>query len=394
MRLGALDGLRGFAAILVMVTHLNAANTLYLMSWAHHAQSLLTVFFIFSGFVVALTYGDRIQDARDAARFGVKRFGRIYPLHFVALFAVLAMECGRALANGLGLIQSEYAPFTGRTSIMGFFENLFLTQSWGWEKLNTWNGPSWTLSTEIVAYALVAAIALVFKTVRGRIIAGIAAMCVAAAFYADFSGFFTDTRTPSIARCIMDFYVGYLIFYVWKRWPLKSRVFGTVLEAGTIATAFVLAHVAAQGWLYLSNTLIFAAMLWAFASGRGLLSAFFSVKPMVWLGSISLAIYLVHYPLLMLLDFAVRFAELALGISLRTEMIVPGGEVMRVISFAPVWVMNIFSVAVFAACVFVGSAAHKWVEAPARAYFAALADRKFGGRAQPQAAGEQSAAQG
>jgi len=92
-----LDGVRGVAALAVVVWHTN-------VSWPrafHPASSYLAVdlFFILSGFVIAYAYGGKLDRGLSSFEFMKLRFIRLYPLFFLfcglkilALLAAWAMH--------------------------------------------------------------------------------------------------------------------------------------------------------------------------------------------------------------------------------------------------------------------------------------------------------------
>jgi peptidoglycan/LPS O-acetylase OafA/YrhL len=90
-RLIALDGLRGLAAIAVMVFHLtNLAQPV-------HGYLAVDLFFMLSGFVLASAYEDRFVAGMTVRAFMGQRIARLYPAYLIGLifaFAVLAPRLG------------------------------------------------------------------------------------------------------------------------------------------------------------------------------------------------------------------------------------------------------------------------------------------------------------
>ena len=94
-RFEALDGLRGIAAILVVVTHGPSIGlrppTGYL---------LLDLFFIMSGFVLAYTYQKRLLSLRDFGPYLIRRLIRLYPLFAFGLALGLVVYVVNAVIGG------------------------------------------------------------------------------------------------------------------------------------------------------------------------------------------------------------------------------------------------------------------------------------------------------
>jgi peptidoglycan/LPS O-acetylase OafA/YrhL len=71
-----LDGLRGVAALAVVVTH-----ALYFFPPTPMAYLAVDFFFMLSGFVLAHAYGERLRQGMTAGRFMAIRLIRLYPLY-------------------------------------------------------------------------------------------------------------------------------------------------------------------------------------------------------------------------------------------------------------------------------------------------------------------------
>ncbi|MGE3250746.1 MAG: acyltransferase family protein [Hyphomonadaceae bacterium] len=376
-KIGALEGLRGMAAVLVVVSHLRLDNSIFMQGWVQNSQSLLSVFFVLSGFVVAMGYGEGMRDGRDAGYFTLRRVGRIWPLHITALGALVALELARLALNLAGVIHSERAPFTGPTSLEGLWENLLLVQMWGWQKLFTWNLPAYTLSVIIVCYALFVLVALTLKPLWMRIAAWGVLMAAAAAIFFDFTHAFMEWRGPSVARGVMDFFLGALTCMVWRAAPLRNAWAAAALFFACVAFVFYAANAGPYGWLFPASSLAFAAMIYACAADAGPAAAALRSKPAAWLGEHSVAIYLFHFPILIFMLAGIGVFERFVGHPLVVDVQVPSGEVMEIVRIGPRWMMDILSVALLGVVLAAAAAAHRYIEIPARDFFANLAARRF-----------------
>lgn len=166
-----LTGIRGIAASYVLLYHyVGGAEVLGpVRSVSLHGYIAVDLFFVLSGFVMALTYSGRFMTTirgADYAAFLGKRFCRIYPVYGCT---ILLMIVAVAASSGPAI-----PPFSLPTVAM----NLLLVQSWGWP-VGSIDGPGWSISTEVAAY--LAFPLLVGLVLRGGAWRAAAASAVAAA---------------------------------------------------------------------------------------------------------------------------------------------------------------------------------------------------------------------
>ena len=77
-RYEALDGLRGIAALLVVLFHIHWTNHITNTNAIRHAFLFVDLFFMLSGFVLTASYLDRIRSGVQVRHFLRLRFFRIY----------------------------------------------------------------------------------------------------------------------------------------------------------------------------------------------------------------------------------------------------------------------------------------------------------------------------
>jgi peptidoglycan/LPS O-acetylase OafA/YrhL len=294
----ALTSIRGIAAWWVVLFHLR----LLLAPWLPKAaidmlgQGNLAVdlFFILSGFVIALNYGDRLAaDWRATGDFLFRRFARIYPLHLLILLG-FAAYAGAAILFGSATVVGRDPGY--------FLASLFLVQNWGFLHALEWNVPAWSISTEACAYLLFPF--LLRAAVPARQPAWLLALLVVLlglsvpAFFAAMGYDFPDAVAETgLFRCLVQFAMGVLLF------ELSRRLRGRRLSALLIGAAALLGGAYAVLGLPVM-ALAWAALVLGLALGRdGLLGS----PLLVWLGRISYATYLCHYLALTL--FKLLFVE-------------------------------------------------------------------------------------
>jgi peptidoglycan/LPS O-acetylase OafA/YrhL len=314
-RLHELDSLRALAAIGVVgwhyASHFGAAPLPWLMApFYRHGELLVDFFFVLSGFVLARAYWNDQRSATFANNVR-DRIARMYPLHFATLCAVAVMQW--ILVNRLSSPPFVYV----FNDTYDFVLNLLLLNRTGLESGFSFNGPSWSISTEFVVNILfLAAIALPRRIARAGLF-GLFAVSLAVILQ---NGVIGDRAMfgirNDIFRTIVGFVCGIALYNVNSRW--LSRI---SLERGG---ADGLAIVAVSGFLYycakgelagLSDLAIvvicFPALITGAIHGR-LVKWFLTLRPLVYLGTISYSIYLVHFPL----QLAVHLASFVLLIQM------------------------------------------------------------------------------
>jgi len=121
---------------------LAALGHFYFVPFVRNAYLFVDLFFVLSGFVITHAYSDRIDDGRSFARFVVRRFGRVWPLHISILAVFIIVEIMKLVAvSSLGVL-GRYAPFTGPAAVSSILTNALLIHSFGLDGKLTWNHPS------------------------------------------------------------------------------------------------------------------------------------------------------------------------------------------------------------------------------------------------------------
>lgn len=152
----ALTSLRFFAAIAVVIYHYGTKVKGIeqvpkpLRNLIIHGPSALCFFFVLSGFVLAVSYRDRIiNESKGRRAFWLARFARLYPAYLLAflLFVPIAIEKHLIGHRGeaLGAAHTQF--------LAGAVLSPLLLQSWT-SFSQVWNGPSWSLSVEAFFYLL------------------------------------------------------------------------------------------------------------------------------------------------------------------------------------------------------------------------------------------------
>ena len=105
-------------------------------------------FWCISGFIFAWRYGVSIRENRISfTRFMILRFSRLYPLQFTTLLVLAGMQMVYLRGHGQYFV---YHVNDLKHSLL----NLFFAQYWGFQDGRSFNGPSWSISLEILVYIL------------------------------------------------------------------------------------------------------------------------------------------------------------------------------------------------------------------------------------------------
>lgn len=289
-RFEALDAWRGICALVVALVHLPTESVLHRNAVVMHGYRFVDFFFVLSGFVIAHAYQERLRRGGRAVRgFLIRRIGRLWPLHALVLFAFVAIQIAVWLAGHLG-IADGHAAFA-KNSLASVPANLVLVHAWGMYDNLTWNAPSWSISTEVFAYCVFAAMCAslparwVTRAAAGLLIgSGLVVLLVAPAGMKSMFDY-------ALFRCIYGFMTGVVVRALWGRVPLR---WGTAGEVGAVC-----AVIAGVGWIPVGDaalvvTPLFGLAVAIFAAEDGALSRAMRRPLPQTLGAWSYSIYMVH----------------------------------------------------------------------------------------------------
>jgi peptidoglycan/LPS O-acetylase OafA/YrhL len=306
----SLTGIRGVGAVWVFLTHYQAVLAAYLNSDAVAENRFLyngfrgvDLFFVLSGFILMHVHGTEFQTIRaeTTRRFYVLRFLRVYPLNTVVLLALIPVAL--AMPELVDWFRSDHGvpiPYHDHDfSAAGFVQSLLLAQTWTVLKLGEWNGPAWSLSAEVVAYAAFPPLAFAFMRVRSVALCFVGAgLSLAALMVLLVLGHHTGdspTGTFGLIRCVFSFIAGSLMARAFllgaESDPVAARRGGWLSWA---SVGFIAATLAVQP-LNMFAVFGFCGLIYALAFQRGGVNRLMSSAPMMFLGRISFSLYIIHY---------------------------------------------------------------------------------------------------
>jgi peptidoglycan/LPS O-acetylase OafA/YrhL len=285
-----LDGLRGTAAILVVIFHLlEAYFPVFANHPLHHGYLAVDFFFLLSGFVVGYAYDDRW------GRMTIKDFIkiRLIRLHPMVILGV-----------AIGAIAFWFDPYTNgaqHTSWLKLIGSMLIGFTLlpspdvrGWGETHSLDGPCWSLLQEYIAnliYALFGrkmtkSILWILVIISGIVLTGVAVWRGDLATGWGYSSFWI-----AIVRMMFPFFGGLLLFRTGKfiRIPKAYTVCSLLLLLLFIFPTYSFNGFYEAGCVIIAFPIIVAAGAGGQISGRWAKLCAFS-------GAISYPIYIVHYP--------------------------------------------------------------------------------------------------
>lgn len=305
MSLRSLTSLRFFAALMVMLSHLEflESSSIGAVSWLakhifYEGYVGVTFFFVLSGFILSHSYSTRMNAGSRATRkFIYARIARIFPIHLLTLlFAIL-----------LAIVSvKEFTP----SFFAILLANTFLAQAWipahNW--YFSFNAPSWSLSVEIFFYlAFPFLVTLKSRTLFWfvAVLIGLKAALTIAASDAKFLLYiFPPLR-------IGDFICGILLHRVFGAIGPVSRRTATMsqlISMVILATAALFSPLVSQGSrfdLYYLAPMSF--LILSFAWQNGYAARLVSGSLLVLLGEASFSLYMIHQ---MVIRYGKRLLEI------------------------------------------------------------------------------------
>lgn len=292
-RLLFLDGIRGFLALSVVLSHTYGALT----SWSSRmpvrgAYLAVDCFFVISGFVLTHTLTQRPDSW--IGYFG-KRLARLWPLHVASMMLILVLLRN----NGL---HGQFVPAWWHPGVIrAVWANILMLQNLSWLKGiadQAINEPSWSISVEFWVSGLV-----LYPLVKAR---GYGALCLAIVAYASLRWCspypfqtFGDIGLPlsgGLLRGIGGISLGNAAFkFVAYLRRQRAPIASAAISYGKYVLLLPLAFVVYAGdsrlcWIALILFVLFIVIASLEATPDRILG---SAVP-VWLGEVSFSVYLMH----------------------------------------------------------------------------------------------------
>ncbi|MBQ2008247.1 MAG: acyltransferase [Alistipes sp.] len=315
-----LDGLRGVAALLVVIYHIFEgfafAETTNgegsgLISTLNHGHIAVDFFFILSGFVISYAYDDRWQKM-TLGGFFKRRLIRLHPMLVMGavIGTITFLIGGREQWDGTVTPIGGVALALLLTALMIPALPGSMHEVRGNGEMFPLNGPQWSLFFEYIGNIIYA---LIIRRLSTRLLAMLVALLAALhtwIFVWDLSGYDSvgigwtiDTINlwGGLVRMLFPFTVGMLLARTFK--PRKIKYAFWICSAILLAT-FAVPYIASEGALSMNSlyevvciAFVFPIIVWLGACGSaegstGRISGL--------LGDLSYPLYIVHYPVMYL----------------------------------------------------------------------------------------------
>ena len=286
-----LDGLRGIAAICIVVRHV----PFFFSEIAPMSFLAVDFFFALSGFVLAHAYWDRLRSGMSARHFLLLRIIRLYVLYFIGVLIWLPIGVRMIIIGSTDRLSSA----VDLTTALLFLPSPLSEPAAFEGALYPINFPAWSLFFELIANFGLALIALKANRAFLFLMVFCAAVLFSIATMAAGGplggGIDWPTFYIGLIRVSFSFFAGVLLFDLWRSHKAKIRIPSTLIVVTLILTLFSRPsnRIEALG-LGLSAPVIFMAIIWFGASsvpGRT------AASWCTWLGSISYGVYVLHVPI-------------------------------------------------------------------------------------------------
>lgn len=314
-----LDGLRGMAALLVVIYHIFEGFAFAestngegpgLITTLNHGHIAVDFFFMLSGFVISYAYDDR-WNRMTLGNFFKRRLIRLHPM------LVMGAIIGTAafLFEGCRQWNGEVTPVSW--VMIAMLLTMFMIPAVpgapheirGNGEMFPLNGPTWSLWFEYIGNILYALVIRRFSTKVLACLCAVLAIAHAWFFVGNISGYdmvgvgWTIDSVNfwgGLVRMMFPFTVGMLISRTFRPRKIKGAFWWCSL---ILIAAFSVPYIASSGnpsmnslYEFLCITLLFPAIVWMGACGSSENSVTERVNK--FLGDLSYPLYIVHYPIM------------------------------------------------------------------------------------------------
>ncbi len=301
-----LDGLRGVAALLVVLFHIfELHSTSHLDQIINHGYLAVDFFFLLSGFVIAYAYDDR-WEKMTVGQFFKRRLIRLQPMVIMGTIIGAIMFYFQAC---------DWMPKVATTPVWQLILVMIVgftllpltpgTEIRGWGEMHPLNGPAWSLFYEYIAnifYALFGR-----KLSKALLVVLVILSAAALVNLAVFSkggdvvgGWELSPSGLSIgfSRMMFPFFAGILLFRTTKATNIKNAFLWCSLLL-VFVLAFPRVGTAETVWkngLYEAICIIVVFPLIVYMGAGGVIQNKRASRLCKFLGDISYPIYITHYP--------------------------------------------------------------------------------------------------
>lgn len=322
-RLSSLDGLRGIAALGVSVfwhyQHFAPQNGYPFSHKAYwfynYGFSLVDFFFVISGFVFCYVYKEKITKRLiDFKEYSILRFSRLYPLHLLTLILVAMVQYVRyCMGEDFFVYQLN--------DTYHFILNLLFIQNGWFEHGFSFNAPTWSLAVELIAYILFFFVLHAFNN-RNRYVSIFIFLVLLGIFLKRFQ-FSIPLLNQETSRVLIGFFMGCLTYEIndymvmLKKQKLLIVILGGIIFLIVTFISVSFGHEALGDWQLVYAIIIFPLGIILVLNTKPL-NFLLSLSLFEYLGKISYSIYLLHFPIQLIIKTINDFLVLNIDFSTKS----------------------------------------------------------------------------
>ena len=304
-----LDGLRGVAAIMVVIFHLfetfNENN--HQKQIINHGYLAVDFFFLLSGFVIGYAYDDR-WETMTLKSFFKRRLIRLHPMIIMGMIVGAIGFYFGASATVFPIISSVPVWKMLLYMLVGF-TLIPLPVPWdirGWQEMHPLDGPAWSLFFEYIGNFLYAIIVRKFSNLVLSalvFVSGCALIHLAVTTTrGDLTGGWSLNATElhiGFIRLMFPFFAGLLLSRIVKPGRINNAfLWSSLLVIAILSFPRVGGGVLWQNGLYDAFSIIFLFPIVVYIGASGEIKNEMTSKICKFFGDISYPIYITHYPLI------------------------------------------------------------------------------------------------
>ncbi|ODP31738.1 acyltransferase [Pandoraea sp. ISTKB] len=249
----------------------------------------VNVFWTISGFIFFNRYLTKIAAGKvSGGLFFLNRFSRLYPLHIVTLVAVALLQAYYIRHNAAFFIYPYNTPYD-------FFVNVIFASGWLTPYTDSFNGPVWSVSTEIVIYV---AFFLLARFFRIGLAWTLAIMCLSAAAGGLLIHQHVKGSEANIVFCAFYFFMGGAVHLLYERLRdvIEAHRRATVVLCCAAYVGLIAVCALFGGTKYLAATVIAPVSIVLLHAIEPWIPERLA-SPIANLGNTTYSSYLIHFPL-------------------------------------------------------------------------------------------------
>lgn len=287
-KLPHIEKLRGISVFLVIFYHLDIRG----FEFGYFG---VDIFFVVSGFLMAKLYGE-IATKEQITSFFVRRTSRLLPAYFTVLILTAALCIGLVLPNEIEQLMAQGNWSAALLPNFGYWQNDVYFSSISFRPLLNF----WSLGVELQFY-LVLPLLLIAKRVSQKWFLAFAIV----SFFIAAGLSIVDSKTAffMLPSRLWEFMAGYYAFIIFGSEKVRNPTYGTV------ALILLLALIVTLNFLDTNFAFIpsiFIVLLSGAVTGFGFSTGSENnliSRALIELGKYSYSIYLVHFPIIVLLNY-------------------------------------------------------------------------------------------